>query len=353
MSEWIKGYLDHQRAKNPDPSGGFLFEPQSRRTFFQKTGRTLFKTALVTSGVINVDTFAGDVLWGSRSAAIGTLENPEAAHWHPKRWTFVTGGWNIPRVSPIAEAIAPSMTAFSQVAYIEDSNRDFDIEKTKAKLRAFVKSNDVREAYLYGHSMGGMEAIELGAHLAEMGVFVPAIVRDCSPTSFLDIRDVKQRCAGVLATADDYKARFGPLVRMGIEMVIRFTDGRSDVGRIIEDSIREIAPANCSNAFVMAQAKYMYQFDITKFSDSFDPNTKFVLLHPDKMQEDQTINNETSIIRLKAGLPNHEVIEQPVIGGGHADPTSVPDAYNRALMQAAAAAHFFNPKLLQQYPHRL
>jgi pimeloyl-ACP methyl ester carboxylesterase len=336
-----------ERASNPykevsQELTANLVRESSRRSFLGKLSRVGTITALVTSGVISVDTLEGNYIWGGTNPEIHILQDDEAKKKFPNTYTLAVGGYNFYDTPYLATSIKDAMGKYSQVASLRQSNEGLQINDIKRKTEQFVEENNATDMYLYGQSMGGMIAVELGAHLVQQGVRVNGIILDCSPMNYMDVRDVLRGGTNILVSTDEMNIHGGPNIRFVIEVLTRWQQGRRDVDRICEEALSKLAPENCSNKLIQSQASYMRQFDLNQFADAFTLATQFIHLRPDNLDADGTIDNARSHERLRTTLKNNLVIAQSVIGGGHANPGDCHEGYTAAILESANICDFYD-----------
>lgn len=318
----------------------------SRRTVLKALGlgaaKVAMGTGLTATSAVHIDTIVGNEYWGGTNPEIGVLPNEEAKKTHPHTFTLAIGGYNVDDPDRIAEAIGDTMFQYGQIAYLKHSNNGLQIEDLKREADRFVEANGVNKLYMYGHSMGGMVAIELAAHLAQKGVSINTIMLDCSPLDFDDIRSTRRDGANTLVSLDELSIHGGPATRFFIEVGTRWIEGRRDIGRMCLDALREVNAQSCSNRLIQSQARYMKQFNLEHFKDAFPSYTRFVRFQPDDVYRDTTIDNGSAQDRLTNLFPRNDAYVYPVTGGGHASPIQIREGYNAALQQMANDLYFFD-----------
>jgi len=343
------------------PESDFMQPPTSkemgRRRFLQALGMG----AMAVGVTLGVDTAVGDLIWGGTNPEIGMLDNAEAARLFPDTYTLVMSGFSIADVEGLAKAVNPALSNFSQVGWIKNSNSGLQIEDLKRTTLTFARSVGAKTMRLYGQSMSGMEAVELGAYLQANGVAVDALYLDCTPKSYRDVRGDKQTGTDILTLMDNMKIHGGPLLRFFVETGMRvFTDHRDDYLQICREALGQLAPDSCSNILLEDQARYIRQFRAEQFAGLFRPSTSIIKLQPEDLAMDMTIDNATAYLAWREVFSHLEprryqdvvsnVIKASVANGSHANPDSCPD-YIPAMMAASYAAGLSDGHRPRQLAH--
>jgi pimeloyl-ACP methyl ester carboxylesterase len=345
------------------PESDFMRPPTSqemgRRSFLRLLG-----VGAVAAGVtLGADTAVGDLIWGGTNPEIGVLDNAEAKRLFPDTYTLVMSGFSIADVKGLAESVNPALRMFGQVGYIKNGNSGLQIEDMKRETVSFARAVGAKTIRFYGHSMSGMEAAELGAHLQSNGVDVDALYLDCTPKSYLDVRGDKQTGTDVLTLMDNMKIHGGPLLRFLVETGMRvFTDHRDDYLQICREALGQIAPDSCSNTLIEDQARYIRQFDADQFAGAFKPTTGIIKLQPEDLSRDTTIDNALALpawrdtfSRLEPRRYHDEVsgvIRASVPNGSHADPNLCPD-YIPTMIAASYAVGLSDGHRPRQLAHAI
>lgn len=319
-----------------EPSGEFLQQPISRRKFLSTAGRM---AAVGMAG----DMIQGEILWGGTNPEIHTLDNPEAQKQFPSTYTLAIGGFNVANVKGLAETVQEIFPGYGQVAYLQNAENGIHMGDIEREALRFIKENEVTRLRLYGHSMGGMMAIQLASQLKEKVSSLEAIILDCTPASHEDIRGNKQTAAWLLQITDDAELHMGPITRMAMETASPLLDGRDDIMTLCLNAIRKVSSPDdiCSNRLVQAQASFMRAFNISDFYHTFSSSTHILRLRPRDYSADPTIDNETSLPRFRDGL-GHIVMDVPVLGSGHANPGGHEQSYRTSLLSAAKTCGFYD-----------
>lgn len=325
-----------------EPDGSFLERPMARRNFLRLGTRA---AALAMAG----DTIAGEVLWGGTNPEIHTIDNPEAARRFPDTYTLAIGGFNVSDVEGLGRAVEAILPGFGQVAYLKSSTNGLDMRDIEREAVRFIKENNVSRLRLYGHSMGGMVAVQLGAMLKDNVDTLEAIMLDCTPASHFDLRGNKQTGVKILEAADTWLPPMGPGARFLMEAASPLMDGRDDVVTVCLNAMNKVVSPRkiCSNQLVEAQASLIRTFNAAHFNGTFSDVTSIIRLRPADYDADGTIDNRSSFTRWEEGL-GRSLLDVPVVGSGHADPGTHREQYGAALGAAARTCHFYDGRMTPQ-----
>lgn len=306
------------------PSGNFLERKTNRRRALQIGG-------MVVGSALLADTAAGEFLWGGTNPEIHVLHDAKKAKENPHTYTLVIGGFNVFNMEGLGVTIADVLQGQGQVAYLKQADNGISMPDIEREVVRFIEENDVLRLSIYGHSMGGMLAVQLAALLKEKVPYLEAVYLDCTPASHYDLRDDKQAGAWLLHKADEMALSLGPGARMIAETISPIINGDTDIMRVCRNAIHKVASGElCSNQLVEAQASVIRLFNPADYQSDFQDNTRILRLRPKDYDADQTINNETSLPRFRSGF-NRRVIDVPVIGSSHADPGTHTKAYRDAV----------------------
>jgi pimeloyl-ACP methyl ester carboxylesterase len=317
------------------PEGNFFEKPLPRRRFLRLGGEVV---ALAVAG----DTIAGEIMWGGTNPEIHKIDNPEAAHLFPDTYTLAIGGFNVANVEGLGKTVETILPGYGQTAYLQNSSNGIDMRDIEREALRFIKENNVNRLRIYGHSMGGMVAIELAAYLKDRVGLLEAIILDCTPASHLDLRGNKQAGTLLLHVADELSLHLGPAARVVMETASPILDGRDDIVTICLNSMNKVLSPDkiCPNGLLESQGSFMRTFNIADHYDVFSESTHIIELRPADFDRDETVDNKSSHARLESGL-GRKVMDVPVVGSGHADPGGHQQAYRAALCHAAEQCGFY------------
>lgn len=316
------------------PEGSFFEKKRSRRDFFGVLGKA-------TLLAMTADTIHGELLRENRGAEGFMVSSPEQAERFSHTCTLAIGGFNVANTNYLADTINDIFPDYGQVGYIENATNSLDIDDIERAATTFLEENDITRLRLYGHSMGGMLAIELGARLKEKIPVLEAIILDCTPADAADVRGVRNAGTWLLHASDMANLHLGPAARTAFETISPVVSGDDDIMSACLNALRKVSKPDemCSNRLVQAQASYLRMFDVASFSGSFEDSTTIARLRPERYASDATINNQTSLARFEHGL-DHEIIDVPIPGSAHANPSSCREGYAHALNKLARERGF-------------
>lgn len=315
--------------------------PRSRRDFLKLAGGAAV-------GLAMADTAAGELCWQGSVPEIRRYHNAEAERKFPETYVLVIGGFGISDVRSIAGAVDSCLSDYGQTAYLHNSNDGFNINNVKREAREFVEKNGAERLIIYGHSMGGMVGTELAADLAEL-TEIEALVLDCSPASYHDVRDQERFGTWLLDAFNDLSLHFGPGARFMMEAARPLLDGRDDYAEICRHALSKLSPDSCSNQLIQDYASYLRGFEVEDFAGKIPAETRIIRLAPDDYARDGTVNNQSSLPRWRDGL-QHDVIDARIKDGSHASPKKYTEEYSRVLHRLAVEYGFYDgtPKRHEQ-----
>lgn len=329
---------DREFFAKQEPKSDFLQTPVSRRSFLRIAGQM---AAVAAVG----DTVEGEIIWGGTNPEIHTLYDKEAERKFPDTYTLAIGGFNVANVEGLGEAVQAVFPGYGQVAYLEEAANGLHMGDIEREVTNFIKKNNVQRLRLYGHSMGGMVAIDLASRLKDK-TNLEAIILDCTPASWEDVRGAKQTGTWLLHASDEMNLHLGPGARAAMEAISPMLDGNSDFLEACLNAMRKVSSPDdiCSNKLVQAQASFIRTFDINDFKGKFNESTHILRLRPKEYDADTTVNNETSLSRFEKGL-RHEIVDLPIKGSGHANPAQHKEGYRQVLLGAAKDYQFYDGRL--------
>ena len=169
------------------------------------------------------------------------------------------------------------------------SNRGLDLAELTEVLQKHIQDNDLQRLYFYGHSFGGMVAVEMTARLRAKGFPVELILMDSSPYSRFDVLD-KTMFEGVVFL---YEAgyRVPSYLRGGYELGERIVHKDERTWRqIVEQTMEQLSPLAVSSTLIQSQSSYIYHFDAYRFRHSIGDTRIAWMGNPG----DQTVNYSTA-----------------------------------------------------------
>ncbi|MEV7649607.1 thioesterase domain-containing protein [Arthrobacter sp. NPDC089319] len=198
----------------------------------------------------------------------------------------------------ILNSLRTGLTERGRLAVAGYSNRGLDLAELTEVLQKHIQDNKLQKLYFYGHSFGGMVAVEMTARLRAKGYPVELILMDSSPYSRFDVLD-KTMFEGVVFL---YEAgyRVPSYLRGGYELGERIVHKNERSWRqIVEQTMEQLSPLAVSSTLIQSQSSYIYHFDAHRFSHSIGETKMAWMGNPG----DQTINYTTA---RRSWLVNYE-----------------------------------------------
>ncbi len=229
----------------------------------------------------------------------------------------------------ILDSLRPALTRRGQLTTMGYSNRGLDINNIVATMNRYVANFGLEKLHFYGHSFGGMVAVEVAARLRDRGVPVELIFLDSSPSSRFDVRD--QRMFNGVVQLYEAGLRVPISLRGTYELGERIAHKNERTwGQIVQQALEQLSPLAPSNELVQSQASYIYHFDVSRFRLSLG-GTKIVFAgNP----EDEVVDYSTAPAGWARELPDNVVNTGYVTKGAlpaHASPQWNPEIYQPIL----------------------
>jgi pimeloyl-ACP methyl ester carboxylesterase len=311
---------------------------------FRRSSRRSFLIGSAATAVVTTDLAFTRFIQSQRNRTrILPLDDESArARFPDDRWILFPGyktSWE--EGLWIFNSLRPALSRRAQPAVMGYSNRGLDIDNVVATMYRYVENFRLRKLYFYGHSFGGMVAVEVAGRLRSRGVPVELILLDSSPSSRFDVRD-KRMFESVVRL---YDAGVGvPIsVRGTYELGERIAHKNERTwSQIVDQTLEQISPLAPSSRLIQSQSSYIYHFDVRPFRGSLG-DTKVVFVgNPDDRVVDYA--------RARAGwareLPFNVVSVDRVTEGAlpaHASPQWNPDLY-QDIVSAVQREHVPFPR---------
>lgn len=216
----------------------------------------------------------------------------------PKTALLTLPGFNVYGGRRIAEAIAPSVSEFAQIGYVDFGNVGFSPMTIQEEAEKFLKANDIEELYLYCHSMSGMLGISMAAQLHNQGVKIKGIFDDCSPMSRKDVKTLDDKGFDFVNFANYISMYGGIATRYLVEAGINKLHHDQPLADAFSNARRVLTTEACSTTMAAQQIGYMYYFDLAEEIDALPRDVPLAYLGPNDSRRDMTVNNDTSYNRL-------------------------------------------------------
>jgi pimeloyl-ACP methyl ester carboxylesterase len=225
----------------------------------------------------------------------------------------------------ILNSLRPALSRRAQLAVMGYSNRGLDINNVVATMNRYVENFRLEKLYFYGHSFGGMVAVEVAARLRDRGIPVELVLLDSSPSSRFDVQDQRMFDGVVLL----YEAG----VRVPISMRGTYELGERIVhknertwSQIVDQTLEQLSPLAPSSELIQSESSYIYHFDVSRFRLSLGETKVVFAGNPD----DGVVNYPTARAAWARELPDNVVSVDYVTEGAlpaHASPQWNPGIY--------------------------
>ncbi|MCC3296136.1 alpha/beta hydrolase [Arthrobacter sp. zg-Y411] len=231
----------------------------------------------------------------------------------------------------ILGSLRPALTTRGQLAGIGYSNLGLKPGDILEAVHAYIRKHRLERIYFYGHSFGGMLAVQVAAGLRERGIAVELIILDSSPAGKNDVRDRAMFEGTVFLYDAGYRIPMG--MRGGYELGERVMHKNERSWHTIgEQTLAQLSPLAPSTTLIQSQASYIYHFTAPRFGGSLGDTKVAFIGNP----EDKTVNYYSTRSAWKAALGANLVSDSTVTEGAspaHASPQWSPGVYQDALAE--------------------
>jgi pimeloyl-ACP methyl ester carboxylesterase len=237
----------------------------------------------------------------------------------------------------IMNSLRPALTRRGQLAVAGYSNRGLDLEHLTQVLQRHVEEHDLHRLYFYGHSFGGMVAVETAARLQDKGVPVELILMDSTPYSRFDVLDRTMFEGVVLSYEAGYQVP--SVLRGGYELGERIVNKHERSWRtVIEQSMEQLSPLAVSSALIQSESAYIYHFEGRGFASQLGGTKIAWMGNPG----DKTVNYSTArrswLVNFKDSFLTNELVTAGALPA-HASPQWNPAVY-LPLIESLEDTHF-------------
>ncbi|MHA7154567.1 thioesterase domain-containing protein [Arthrobacter sp. TMN-50] len=260
------------------------------------------------------------------------VTDDEAARRFPRtRWiifpgyktSWEEGGW-------IANSLQPALSQRGQISVVGYSNRGLNVANIVAALNRYVRIFQVETLYFYGHSFGGMVAIEVASKLRSLGINVELIILDSSPHSRDDVLDQAVFEGVVLLYDAGY--RVPTVLRGGYELGERIVNKDERTWQqILNQTLEQLSPLAPSSVLIQSQSSYIYHYNVTRFQGTLGDTQIAFIGNP----HDGTVNYSTARPGWAEAFPDNLVSADYVTEGAvpaHASPQWNPLIYQSIVV---------------------
>lgn len=301
---------------------------------FRRSSRRSFLIGAAATAVVAGDITATRIIQDRRrQTRILPLDDDRARARFPNdRWVLFPGyktSWE--EGLWMLNSLRPALSRRGQMAVMGYSNTGLDINNVVATMNRYVDNFRLEKLYFYGHSFGGMVAIEVAARLRDRGIPVELVLLDCSPSSRFDVRD-KRIFDGVVYL---YEAgvRVPIALRGTYELGERIVHKNERTWRqILDQTLEQLSPLAPSSELIQSESSYIYHFDVSRFRLSLGDTDVVFMGNPD----DGTVNYATARANWAQSLPDNVRNVDYVTEG--ALPAHASPQWNSAIYQPLVAA---------------
>ncbi len=306
----------------------------ARAREFRKASRRSFLIGSAATAVVAADLGLTRVIQSQREQTrVLLLDDDRARSRFPNdRWVLFPGyktSWE--EGLWILNSLRPSLSRRGQMAVMGYSNTGLDINNIVAAMNRYVANFRLEKLYFYGHSFGGMVAVEVAARLRDRGIPVELILLDSSPSSRFDVQD--QRMFDGVVYLYEAGVRLPISLRGTYELGERIVHKNERTWRqILDQTLEQVSPLAPSSELIQSQSSYIYHFDVSRFQLSLG-DTKVVFAgNPN----DGVVNYSTARPGWARGLPDNVVSVDYVTEG--ALPAHASPQWNSGIYQSIVSA---------------
>jgi len=246
-------------------------------------------------------------------------------------WYLLPGfktSWD--EASFILTTLKPAIGRWGRMAAVGYSNLGLSVNDVVDAIAASIRLRGIRHVFLYGHSFGGMLAVQTAVLLWERHrIQVRFILLDSSPASRYDVLD-QDSFGGVVYTYEQ-GVPIPTIVRGGYELGERIVNKHERTWRqILEQTAEQLSPLAPSSFLIQSEAAYVYGFDVRPLAERL-PYTSLVFIgNP----EDGTVDYDTARQGWRNAFPSQLLssdIETLGAVPAHASPQWSPQVYHPIL----------------------
>jgi pimeloyl-ACP methyl ester carboxylesterase len=190
----------------------------------------------------------------------------------------------------ILNSLRGALNKRGQLAAVGYSNLGLDVDEIVIAVIEHIRARKLDTVYFYGHSFGGMVAVQVAARLLELhGVNVAFILLDSSPSGRNDVLD-QSWFEGVVFLYES-GVRFPTVLRGGYELGERMLNKHErSWGQILGQTLEQLSPIAPSNVLIQTESAYIYHFDLNRFVGKLGDAKMAFVGNP----KDQTVSYETA-----------------------------------------------------------
>lgn len=227
----------------------------------------------------------------------------------------------------ILHSLRGSLKQRGQLAAVGYSNLGLNVAAVTDAVVDYVREHELTSLYFYGHSFGGMLAVDVAARLRDiLGLKVELILLDSSPFSRYDVLDQSWFDGVVFLYESGF--RIPTVLRGGYELGERVVHKNERTWRqVVDQSLEQLSPIAPSSVLVQSESAYIYHFTASRFAEQLGETRMAFLGNPG----DETVNYETAQAGWAGAFPrNVSATDRRTDGArpAHASPQWNPSIYN-------------------------
>ena len=231
----------------------------------------------------------------------------------------------------ILNSLRPALASRGQLAGVGYSNLGLNVDDIVAAVYRHIRTHQLRRIYFYGHSFGGMLAVEVAARLLARGTAVELIILDSSPAGAQDVRD-RAMFEGVVALYDA-GYRIPSMLRGGYELGERVLHKHERTWTtVVDQTLEQLSPLAPSTTLIQSEASYIFHYSAAAYTNALGRTSVAFIGNP----EDATVNYFGAKQAWTAVLPRNLVSSSLVTDGAspaHASPQWNPGIYQRVVRE--------------------
>jgi pimeloyl-ACP methyl ester carboxylesterase len=305
----------------------------------RRVSRRAFLTGMIGGGLLAADMLTTRAIQNQRRQTVILAANDDDAkrRFPGTSWVLFPGyktSWEEAQL--IITLLAPSLGERGQIAALGYSNDGLDVDHVMAAILRHAAQNGLTELHFYGHSFGGMLAVDTASRLLRLGADpgsdvprVGAIVLDSTPASKYDVKDLTW-FEGVVELYE-LGFRVPSLLRGGYELGERIINKHERTWtQVVDQALEQLTPLAPSSVLIQTESEYIYNWDVTRFAGELDRVQMGFIGNPG----DQTVDYESARSRWEHNFPDNLVSSSlQTIGAfpAHASPEWNASLYNSVL----------------------
>ncbi|WP_083701848.1 alpha/beta fold hydrolase [Tersicoccus sp. Bi-70] len=292
--------------------------------------RAFLRTAAVGAVLATDLGITGRIAHERSTHTVQGVGSAEADALHPTTSWLVLPGFKLSWEESqwVLASLAPAMVTRGRLAWAGYSNEGLEIAALTRAALAYATERGITSMLLYGHSFGGMVAVQLAVRLRRAGLAVPLIVLDSTPHSRLDV--LNSRWFDGLAYSYELGYAIPSTVRAAMEFGERVANKNERTWQQIADqTAAQLSPLAPSNTLIQSESAYIYNYDAGVFANDLGSTAVGYLGNAG----DDTVDAVNAAAGWADTLPRNLV--PPLISTAGARPAHASPQWNPQLYQQA------------------